>query len=305
MTAVVLALLATALMQCGYLGWKVVADRRVTAGPAAAPLLATGLWWWGALAVMAGWVLFVAATVNGDISVVQPVMSVGDLLLVLAAVVWLRERLQPVEWAGVALAIAGVFILSGQAHAARTMVDGGGLAAVCALAVAGGIALEIAGRGRDALLTAVQVGAGFGLGALLTKSCAATVQAGEGALVLAGLQAAGVLAANGVGLWRLQSAFQHGRAAVVVPLVLAVANLVAVLGGALALGEDVNAVRALAVAVIVAGTAAFLLRRPVPTAPSAPAVEALPGQGEQQQDARALGRGGVVQPAGQQVEPGG
>jgi uncharacterized membrane protein len=68
---------------------------------------------------------------------------------------------------------------------------------------------------------------------------------------------AAVIVANVLGLVLLQMAFQRGRAAVVVPLQLAITNFVAVGTGILVFAETISAARAIAIVLIVAGTAAL------------------------------------------------
>ena len=63
-----------------------------------------------------------------------------------------------------------------------------------------------------------------------------------------------VVAANVAGLVLLQAAFQRGRAAVIVPLQLAMANAIAVVAGVMIFAEHVTAFRALGIALIIGGT---------------------------------------------------
>ena len=63
-----------------------------------------------------------------------------------------------------------------------------------------------------------------------------------------------VVLANVAGLVLLQAAFQRGRAAVIVPLQLAMANAITVVAGILIFAEHITAVRALGIALIIGGT---------------------------------------------------
>ena len=69
-----------------------------------------------------------------------------------------------------------------------------------------------------------------------------------------------VVLANVVGLVLLQAAFQRGRAAVIVPLQLAMANAVTVVAGVAVFFEQVTSVRALGIALILGGTALLHIR---------------------------------------------
>ena len=110
------------------------------------------------------------------------------------------------------------------------------------------------------------VGLAFGAGAVLTEAmttlrATAGLTALEWSIVLDPMLAA-VVAANVAGLVLLQAAFQRGRASVIVPLQLAVANGVTVLAAVTAFDEAVTVGRTMAIAVIVAGTALLHLRPP-------------------------------------------
>jgi len=63
-----------------------------------------------------------------------------------------------------------------------------------------------------------------------------------------------VVAANVAGLILLQAAFQRGRAAVIVPLQLAMANAIAVVAGVMIFAEHVTEFRALGIVLIIGGT---------------------------------------------------
>src|SRR5262249_60580137 len=83
--------------------------------------LGSRIWLGGVLIMIAGWVFFLKALANAPVSIVQPVLGFGLVLLALFSVVWLRERLRPVEWGGVALMVVGVVLLgisgAGPSHA--------------------------------------------------------------------------------------------------------------------------------------------------------------------------------------------
>jgi uncharacterized membrane protein len=61
--------------------------------------------------------------------------------------------------------------------------------------------------------------------------------------------------ANGLGLVLLQAAFQRGRAAVVVPLQLAMANGITVLAGVMVFAENITFLRGTGIVLILTGTA--------------------------------------------------
>lgn len=278
MNVVLTTLAATFFIQMGYFLWKLSAEGqpkigRAGAGEVARALLTDWRWVLGFFCTTVGWVLFVQATALGDISLVQPLMSAGDVLLVVMAVVFLHERLGRLEWAGVAATVAGAAALAWEAESTRLDgYDGWRLLLLMALAAAGGAALLLAGRrrGRSEVALALVVGLCFGAGSVLTKALTAGASAsGESALALSTLLnplLLAVVAANVAGLVLLQAAFQRGRAAVIVPLQLAVANAVTVLTGVLVFAEHITALRALGIALIVAGTAVLHLKPAPPSA---------------------------------------
>lgn len=269
----ILALLATAIIQVGYLCWKVSADRRQARACGLRSLLRERLWWTGAAATMAGWVLFVAATWAGDISIVQPMMSTGDLLLVLAAVVWLRERPSLGEWCGIALVLAGAGILAREPSLAVQTIAWNMLIGILALTVMAGCAASLLRSLHRDGIAAVRVGLAFGTGALLTKALVSISWSWDAKGILLGVAILlAVIAANAVGLILLQIAFAHGRASFVVPVQLAMANLVVAAGAGVIFGESMGMMRIMAIAAVLVGTALCIgYRKRSPSDPPATA----------------------------------
>jgi len=272
MTVVLITLAATLLIQLGYFLWKLSADGQPKIGGAPAlqvmrALVTDWRWMLGFAATSVGWVLFVQATALGDISLVQPLMSAGDLLLVVLAVVILKERLVRIEWVGVLLTVVGAVALALEAEDSRVETFGGmRLAGLLACAVVAGCILLWANRRshRPEILLALVVGLCFGAGSVLTK--ALTVESSipgqsivSWAILFNPLLLAVVLA-NVLGLMLLQAAFQRGRASVVVPLQLAMANWITVLAGLLVFGEHITTLRAAGIVLIVGGTALLHLK---------------------------------------------
>lgn len=278
MSVVAVTLAATLFIQLGYFLWKLSADRRPasigapTAWATCRATVADARWLGGLAATGVGWVLFVQATALGDISLVQPLMSAGDLVLVLLAVAFLGERLGRAEWAGVATIVGGAVLLAAGAGTPRaaTLAAGPLMQLLLVAAIAGAVLLAWARRGPDveSPLAGV-VGLAFGCGAVLTKALTAG-HAELGAGLLTDPILYGVVAANAVGLVLLQIAFRRGRAAVVVPLQLAVASLLTVAGGVWVFGEQVSALRVAGVLLVIAGTAMLHRGRPS-TGSAAPA----------------------------------
>ncbi|MDP1898955.1 MAG: DMT family transporter [Rubrivivax sp.] len=272
MTAVPTALAATLCIQIGYFLWKLAADRiprigHVPAFTVMRAMVTEPLWLTGLVATIAGWLLFIQATAVGEISVVQPLMSAGDLLLVLLAVVFLRERLRLREWFGVTLVVLGAAALAvGAGDSGEAKIDGVRLVLLLGAVAVFALGLLASARrtGRAEVSLALVVGLAFGAGAVLTK--AMTTQRAMAGLspaswtLLLDPMLAAVVGANVVGLVLLQAAFQRGRASVIVPLQLAVASGVTVLAAVTAFDETVTPSRAMAIAAIVVGTAMLHVR---------------------------------------------
>lgn len=267
MTVVLTTLAATLLIQLGFFLWKLSADGQPKIGRAPARHVVRALvtdWRWmlGFAASSVGWVLFIQATALGDISLVQPLMSAGDLLLVILAVVFLKERLVGIEWAGVLLTVLGAVALAWEAESSPVAAFGGvRLLVLLGFSVLAGCALLLANRRahRPEVLLALVVGLCFGAGSVLTKAMTVEYSAPgrtviSWAILIDPLLPAVVLA-NVLGLVLLQAAFQRGRASVTVPLQLAMANAITALAGIVVFAEHITILRAVGIVVIIAGTA--------------------------------------------------
>ena len=118
MTVIFFTLLSTFLMQCGYFLWKISAnDKQPKIGRDPILLVCKALitdwkFLFGWIATTGGWILFIKATSLGDISLVQPLMSAGEFLLVILAVIFLKERLSQKEWLGIMMSIVGSILLT-------------------------------------------------------------------------------------------------------------------------------------------------------------------------------------------------
>jgi len=274
MAVVLTTLAATLLIQLGYFLWKLSAEGQPKIGGAPAGHVVRALvtdWRWllGFAATSVGWVLFVQATALGDISLVQPLMSAGDLLLVILAVVFLKERLVGIEWAGVLLTVLGAVALAWEAenlHAAD--FDGMRLLILLGCTALAGATLLLANRRshRPEVVLALVVGLCFGAGAVLTKALTADSSApGQSVIswaILFNPLLLAVILANVLGLVMLQAAFQRGRASVIVPLQLAMANAITVLAGIVIFAEHITGLRAAGIVLIIGGTALLHLKPP-------------------------------------------
>ena len=102
MIVVFVTLMAAFSMQTGYFLWKIASSKLLIIGESPVKqalwtFLTSPTWMLGMFCTFIGWLLFVKATDLGEVSIVQPLMSVGDLFLVIVAVTYLQERLNRLE----------------------------------------------------------------------------------------------------------------------------------------------------------------------------------------------------------------
>src|SRR5689334_7955351 len=186
MIVVLVTLAATLAIQLGYFLWKIAADELPRIGTAPAGTVALSFvtnWKWmlGFSLTVVGWLFFVKATDLGEVSIVQPLMSVGDIFLVVLAIAFLHERLGRVEWVGLALTVVGAIVLAVEAAVINQVtIEWPRLLVFLALCAAGWLALFLGGRcsARSEVPLAIAVGIGFGMGAVLTKLMTAYLMLG-------------------------------------------------------------------------------------------------------------------------------
>lgn len=271
MTVVTATLLAAFFMQVGFLLWK-IASGKLPPIESTRPLklirafITSRHWVAGWVATTIGWVLFIRATDIGAISLVQPLMSVGDVFLVVMSVVFLGERLIRREWLGIALVILGAVILTMHVYPIQyESLDWPRIvlfyAAASLLAL---LAFLLTRRKPHHAEVGLAVVAGLlcGIGSSLTKLMTAY-------LALRGVETTTLdfvlnpifpvmVAANVAGLVIVQMAFQKGRASVIVPIDLAVINLNVFAAGLFLFHETITVYHAVALAIITLGV--FFLR---------------------------------------------
>ncbi|HMJ72134.1 MAG TPA: hypothetical protein VK471_02090 [Solirubrobacterales bacterium] len=196
--------------------------------------------WLGATALgLVGWPLEIAALLLAPLTVVQPCLASGLILLLWLGATRLGEVPEGREFIAVAAIVAGV---GGVAWAApeRTTDHAGGLAVAAALAiVAIPIALPYLLRRRTSVVgTLMVISAGCGYawtaiaGKLLTDELAA------GAILVAALWLGTAAASEGLALLSEMSALQRRAATHVAPVMFAVQILVPVLLAPLIFGES-------------------------------------------------------------------
>jgi uncharacterized membrane protein len=266
MIVVVITVLATFLLQTGYLLWKISADSLPKIGKDKPVTVIRGFlsnpkWVIGYFATFIGWILLVKAMDLGEISLVQPLVSVGDVFLVTMAVVFLKEKLRTYEWLGLFLIMLGAISLATDVRESIVTVLNWShiFIFVGVLITLWGALMLFKKWGRLEIILALVTGVSFGLGGVLTKVMTLYLvvnnQALESWYFIFNPIFPFMVLANVTGLIMLQMAFQNGRASVVVPVQLAVLNGISVLAGMLLFLESISMFRLFCVLLIITGTA--------------------------------------------------
>jgi drug/metabolite transporter (DMT)-like permease len=195
--------------------------------------------WLGATALgLAGWPLEIAALLLAPLTVVQPCLASGLILLLWLGATRLGETPGWREWAAVGAICLGV---AGVAWAApeRTTDHAGTAAVALALGlVAVPVALPYLLRGRAAfgLLPVISAGCGYAWTAIASKLL--TDELAVGSVVVAAAWLATAAASEGLALLSEMSALQHRPATHVAPVMFAVQVLVPVALAPLIFGES-------------------------------------------------------------------
>jgi drug/metabolite transporter (DMT)-like permease len=187
--------------------------------------------WLGATVLgLLGWPLEIAALLLAPLTVVQPCLASGLVVLLWLGVTRLGERPGAREYLAVAAIVAGV---GGVAWAApdRTTDHAGTVAIIVALTL---VAIPIAApyvlrRRASAVGTIAIVSAGFGYAWTAIASKLLTDELATGAVLVAGAWLATAAASEGLALLSEMSALQHRPATRVAPVMFAVQVLVPVI----------------------------------------------------------------------------
>ncbi len=196
--------------------------------------------WLGATALgFAGWPLEIAALLLAPLTVVQPCLASGLILLLWLGAKKLGEAPGRREWTAVAAIVVGVTCVALVAPDRTTDHAGTGAIALALGLVAIPIAAPYALRGRAAALGWLPVvSAGFGYAWTAIASKLLTDELATGALVVAVAWLATAAASEGLALLSEMSALQRRPATHVAPVMFAVQVLVPVLLAPLIFGES-------------------------------------------------------------------
>ena len=213
-----------------------------------------------------GWALYVAALAFGSLSLVQAASAGG--IGVLTLLVWRLGgvRLSRREWAGVALAIAGLVLLAVSLAGSRTTHPFAAHASWLGVAAWMATSAAVAGAFAGPLSRVLAGGAGLGIAAGLSYAAG---DVGTKAVVAGGARAlfgVPVLAAHGLGFVFLQLGFQRGGALATAGVATLFTNAVPIAAGMILYGDGLpfgvlGVARLLSFAAVVSG-AVLLTRGP-------------------------------------------
>jgi drug/metabolite transporter (DMT)-like permease len=221
-------------------------------------LLRSPVWWAGTGAAVLGYVFQALALIKGSLILVQPIL-VSALLFALPLSARLAgRRVTRGEWLWAGLLTIGlaVFVLlarPGPQDSLASLPVAAIVASVCGVIIVCCVVVAVrVGGWQRAVLLAVSVGVLFGVVAVVTK-INMHIAGERGVLALLATPAPYALVVLGVIATLLQqSAFHAGALQTSVPTMLVLEPVVAVLLGALVLGEELEAGRYEAIALAVA-----------------------------------------------------
>ena len=222
--------------------------------------LARRPWWLAGIALgLIGWPLQVAALLAAPLTVVQPALGVGLIMLLPIGAMMLGERVTRIDAGAVVALLACVALLAAVAPSRETAVAGTAKTAIV-LAVIAVLALAPYARARvgavGGWLAAWAAGAGFAWSGLSSKLLADAVAAHHWVVALAWALATGL--ASGLAVLSESTALQHLPVHRTAPTIFAAQVLIPVAAAPLLVGEawSGSALRSLALLAGLAGVLA-------------------------------------------------
>ncbi|WP_370331284.1 DMT family transporter [Mycolicibacterium hippocampi] len=224
-------------------------------------LLRRPLWWAGTGAAVTGFVFQALALANGSLLLVQPILTSALLFALPLSARLAHRRVTRAEWGWATLLTLAltVFVVLAKARPGdyeASLTTSAVVAVVCTAAVSACVIVAVRTAGwRRAVLLAVAVGVLFGVVAVLTK-LVMHVLTHQGPTAVLTTPVPYLLVLLGVlGVLVQQSAFHAGSLQTSVPTMLVLEPVIAVLLGAVVLGEHLDVGRWDAVAIAIATVA--------------------------------------------------
>ncbi|TRW89280.1 hypothetical protein FK535_01490 [Mycolicibacterium sp. 018/SC-01/001] len=221
-------------------------------------LIRRPLWWAGTAAAVAGFVFQALALANGSLLLVQPILVSALLFALPLSARLAHRRVTRAEWAWallltVALAVFVVLAKPSPGDYEASLQTSAIVAVICTVAVLACVVVALRSADwRRAVLLAVAVGVLFGVVAVLTKLFM-HVLTHEGLVAVVVTPVPYLLVILGViAVLLQQSAFHAGSLQTSVPTMLTLEPVIAVILGAVVLGEELDVSRLDAVALTVA-----------------------------------------------------
>jgi drug/metabolite transporter (DMT)-like permease len=209
-------------------------------------LLRRPLWWGGTAAAVAGFVFQALALAKGSLLLVQPILVSGLLFALPLSARLAHRRVTRAEWAWamVLTAALAVFVLLAKTRPGdyeASLPLSALVAVICTAAVCACVVVATRTTGwKRAVLLAVAVGVLFGVVAVLTK-LVMHLLTHEGLRAVLGTPVLYLLVLTGVlATFLQQSAFHAGSLQTSVPTMLVLEPVVAVVLGAVVLGEHLD-----------------------------------------------------------------
>jgi uncharacterized membrane protein len=203
------------------------------------------VWAGGLVLQTAGYVLYFAALAEAPVSLVAVMMQGGIAVFVIIAIVFLHERANLAEAAGITGIIVAIVLLALSLESApfHGQLNSFALAAFSVVILLGAAILCLAnGLRRNGAAPAIASGVAFGLGSLYTKALADIFMAHSGYAIATQTATSPwlylMIASNFGGLVLLQNSFHWARGIIAMPLSSGISNLVPIVGGIIAFDES-------------------------------------------------------------------
>jgi len=187
---------------------------------------------------------FLAAAANAPISLVQPILGTGLIVLAVFSVFYLKEKLAAGEWIGIFTLIIGLALLGASAERGEIRgleaISWGRLVGLTVVLLGFVVAARVIELRRPGtfnieLVLGAAGGVMIGIGALFTRVMMLEFKSGN--VVFGMLLVSVVMGSMLIGLITQQGGFQRGRAMTVTAILAVLNKVIAIAGGMFALGE--------------------------------------------------------------------